>query len=224
MQIIRGKKFLTELDETVDPRHTALIVYDGVNEVVRSKMAGNQSILSAVPNMLSRWKELITAARAAGVLICYTIPVAAWDALPAPFIQHLAKYMGGSIDSLPYIPVGGDQSVWDGGIIDELAPKKRDIIVRKHYNNAFSGSPMANILHAAEIRTIVLTGISTESGIEGTARLAIIENFYPVTVSDCVNSSHPTMHEASLKYLARVGEVVDAAQLTKIWTRLATRA
>jgi ureidoacrylate peracid hydrolase len=218
MRTVRGKQFLTGLNETADPGHTALIVYDGVNQVIRSRMSGNESLLDAVPAMLARWKELLEAARAAGVFTCYTVPVPAWDVLPAPFVQHLANYMGGDVDALPFIPVGGDPAIWDDRIIDELAPKDGEVVVRKHFNNAFSGSPLAGILRTRGIRTIVLTGISTESGIEGTARLAIVEDFYPVVVEDCVNSGHPEMHQASLNYLARIGHVTTAADLITLWT------
>lgn len=54
------------------------------------------------------------------------------------------------------------------------------------------------------ITTLIFTRISTEFGIESSARDASNRGFYLVVVLDCVSSSDKEAHERSLRNLAKL--------------------
>ncbi len=95
----------------------------------------------------------------------------------------------------------------------ELAPDGDDIVIEKSTPNLFLGTNVELILRNRGIRTLVFTGISTEMGVETSARDAAARGFYPVVVSDGVSSPDREAHERSLKALARIAIVATMAEV-----------
>jgi nicotinamidase-related amidase len=55
---------------------------------------------------------------------------------------------------------------------DEVAPLPGELIVAKKTNSAFIGTTLEQQLRASDIRTLVLTGVSTNNSVEATVRMA----------------------------------------------------
>ena len=64
---------------------------------------------------------------------------------------------------------------------------------------------------------MVLTGVSTEGGIEGSARHSLNLGYYMVVAGDCVGSSDREGHEGALKYMTAIFDVVDSRDLASVW-------
>ena len=92
-------------------------------------------------------------------------------------------------------------------IIDELFPEKNDLVLRKHTASFFIGTMLDTLLRAKTVDVIVLTGVSTEAGIEGTARHAAYLGYLPIVVEDAVGSYDREMHDAAMKIMRKMFDV-----------------
>lgn len=92
-------------------------------------------------------------------------------------------------------------------IVEELKPSKEDTILRKYTASFFVGTMLEQMLRNRGIETLVLVGVSTDGGIEGTARHASYLGFSPVVVEDAVGSFDKEAHEKALWLMRRMFDV-----------------
>jgi biuret amidohydrolase len=101
----------------------------------------------------------------------------------------------------------------DFRIRSELAPADGEAVVRKTAFGAFNGSDIDDQLRQRGIRSLVLTGISTNCCVESTTRDAAERGYGCVVVDDGTADYEPEAHAASLRALsfnhARVVRSVD---------------
>jgi isochorismate hydrolase len=159
----------------------------------------------------------VAGARQAGVQLIYTRPTLGRFPYDGPYLRQLSKNTQTNPDDLALVGMEGDPDVWDDRIIDEVAPRDGDIVLRKFFNNAHTGTDLGLILRAQRAKTIVMSGIATESGIENNARWAVVEGFYSVIVTDAINSGSIEFHNNSLKYLERCADLVTTDELFNVW-------
>lgn len=98
-------------------------------------------------------------------------------------------------------------------IIEELLPAKEDFVLRKHTASFFVGTMLDQLLHNRGINTLVLAGVSTEAGIEGTARHASYLGYFPLIVEDAVGSSDRETHEKALWLMRKMFDVRTAEEI-----------
>ena len=93
-------------------------------------------------------------------------------------------------------------------IVPELGPRPGDIVIDKRQWGAFYGTSLDLQLRRRGIRTVVLGGISTNYGVESTARDAYERAFNVVFVSDAMSSRSAADHEFALtRIFPRIGRV-----------------
>jgi nicotinamidase-related amidase len=102
-------------------------------------------------------------------------------------------------------------------ISDELAPDGADMVLNKYSASIFFGTSFDQLMRSRSVQTILFTGISTEFGVEHSAREASIRSFYTIVVSDCVSSGDKARHEMALKILPRVCLVLPSKDIVKEW-------
>ena len=89
-----------------------------------------------------------------------------------------------------------------------LAPVPSDIVITKRQWGAFYGTDLELQLRRRGMQTIVLCGISTEYGVESTARFAYEMGFSQVFAEDAMTSSSAESHHAAVEYIfKRMGRV-----------------
>jgi nicotinamidase-related amidase len=95
-----------------------------------------------------------------------------------------------------------------GELVPELERMPSDILITKRQPNAFYGTELDLQLRRRGVTGIVLTGISTSSGVDGTARAAC-ERAYNVTfASDAITDLDPAAHDFVMtKIFPRLGEI-----------------
>jgi nicotinamidase-related amidase len=71
-------------------------------------------------------------------------------------------------------------------IIDAIKPTDKDIVIRKYNASFFIGTNVEILLHNRGVRTLILSGVGTEHGIDSTARHATFLGFMPVIAEDAV--------------------------------------
>ena len=84
-------------------------------------------------------------------------------------------------------------------IVPELGPEDGDVIVTKKQWGAFYGTELDLQLRRRKIDTIVLCGISTNIGVESTARFAFEYGFQQIFVEDAMSARSAQEHENSIK-------------------------
>ncbi|MCL5008565.1 MAG: hydrolase [Candidatus Marsarchaeota archaeon] len=93
-------------------------------------------------------------------------------------------------------------------IVPELGPKEEDIVVTKKQWGAFYGTDLELQLRRRGIDTIVLCGISTNHGVESTARFAYELGFQQIFAEDAMSAmsedAHRTSIETAFKLMGRV--------------------
>ena len=99
-------------------------------------------------------------------------------------------------------------------ITSEIQTTEKDIFITKNTWNAFTNPAVNEELKKRNVTGIVLAGVSTSIGIEGTARAAS-ENGYNITFAkDAMTDMFAEAHAHSLKYIfPRLGEVDDTGKI-----------
>ncbi len=105
-----------------------------------------------------------------------------------------------------------------GAFDPRLAPQPGDLVITKHFPSAFFGTPLAAMLAAGRIDTLLLCGFSTSGCVRATAVDALCLGFVPIVVSDAVGDRSEEVHRANLfdlgaKTATLMGEAEAAALL-----------
>jgi len=217
---IAGKQVFTTLEELVDPAHTALLVVDMQRDFCTAGGAFDKLgvDISMYPPMVPRLKRLVDGARTAGVPVIYiqmtVLPNRASDS-PAQIRFNLRLHLGseGVVEPLDYTPDGSEGQE----IIPELAPRDGDLVVKKYRSSGFWGTNLDMLLRANTIKTVVVSGCTTEGCVESTARDAMFGDYYVVIPEDCVASDDRTQHEASLLLMRHRFDLASSDAILGVW-------
>lgn len=214
---IYGKRVFTELDEIVDPRHTALLLIDVQRDFCAADgMYGAMGRdLSLIAPAVRNLGVVLDGARRTGVLTIHIQNM--W--LP----KHKAvsgAWLRFMVVKRNMDPARGCTVVGTPGaeILPEVAPRPDDIVVQKWRSSAFVGTNLDMVLRANDIKTVVCTGFVTEGCLESSARDALFYDYYTVVLEDCVGTFDRDLHEASLKVLRTRVDVVPSASVLDIWS------
>jgi nicotinamidase-related amidase len=110
---------------------------------------------------------------------------------------------------------------WGAEFVADLLPERRDPVVTKYRSSAFHGTDLEVILRSNGVRTVVVTGCTTEGCVESTVRDAGMHDYFTVLASDCVGSDDPVLHEASMLVMtAYRTDVATSDQILREWTPL----
>jgi nicotinamidase-related amidase len=202
MQIYR------DIREMINPGHTALVIWDVQNELV------SRSFNKA--DFTKNIKPLLAAARKAMVPVIYTKITPLPKGYEASFQAYMQMKRTGITDpaKLPAFMVPGSN---EAEIFSEVAPLPGDLVLNKYTPSIFPGTHFEQLMRNKGITTIIFSGISTETGISGSARDSANRGFYTIVVSDCVSSMDGEAHAAELKILNKVCLVMSSADIMKEW-------
>ncbi len=90
----------------------------------------------------------------------------------------------------------------------ELTPTPSDVVITKRQWGAFYGTDLDLQLRRRKIDTIVLCGISTDIGVESTARFAYEYGYQQIFAEDAMTSRSDEQHYAAVNFIfKRIGRV-----------------
>ncbi|MGI0084177.1 MAG: cysteine hydrolase family protein [Nitrososphaerales archaeon] len=98
-------------------------------------------------------------------------------------------------------------------LLSEIVPAKDDLVLKKHTPDFFIGTILEQVLRSKGVETLILTGVSTEVGIEATVRHGAYLGFIPVVSEDAVGSADKQAHEASLEVMRKLFEVKSTKEI-----------
>ncbi|MFB6490795.1 MAG: isochorismatase family cysteine hydrolase [Thermoproteus sp. AZ2] len=178
-----------ELKKYVTRNNSVLVVWDVQEALVNSIFNKDQ--------FLTKLKELISGARKYGVPIVYTKITPYPEKFSPPFRRS-----------------------WNpGDIYKDVYPEPSDVVLNKHTTSIFVGTPFELYLRNAGKNVIVFTGISTDIGVETSARHAQALGFLPVIAKEAVSSTDKDAHERSLANMSRLFPVMSNAEILEAWAK-----
>ncbi|MEI9956199.1 MAG: isochorismatase family protein [Ferruginibacter sp.] len=102
-------------------------------------------------------------------------------------------------------------------IADEIKTEPADIFITKHTWGAFFETQLYEELQKRNITGIVLAGVATSIGVEGTARQASELGYNIAFAKDAMTDMFADAQENSLKYIfPRIGEVDTADKIIEL--------
>ncbi len=138
-------------------------------------------------------RQLLVAARAAGLPIIYTRAVQRRDGADLlPSLRRLVASVGQ--DETPV----ADGDAASAEIMDEIAPAPGDIVIDKLRWDAFHFTELEPILRNLGVQRLLIAGLQTNVCIESTARTAMMRNFDVAVAEDAVTTDGIALHVNAL--------------------------
>jgi maleamate amidohydrolase len=144
-------------------------------------------------------ERLLAAMRAARLPVVYT--TVAYDDAGK---ERAAVF----IDKVPALLTLEAGSRWVE-IDPRLAPEAREAVVNKLFASAFYDTPLASLLAAQQVDSLIVTGASTSGCVRATAVDALQHGYRVVVPREAVGDRNAAAHEANLYDIdAKYGDVV----------------
>lgn len=113
----------------------------------------------------------------------------------------------------------GSEYFVHGDVVEPLAPQPSDIVIRReHGMTGFFTTPLDQYLRNLGITTVILTGVSANIAVTGTAIEAMNLGYRVVVPSDAIAGDPPEYVDALLRYTIRnVAMVAPTASILEVW-------
>lgn len=208
----------------IDPSCAALVAIDLMRGHLDPGCATLPLPAATAERVVSANERLFSMWRAAGLPLVHVTqvtrryPVPGADALSNPFwaaVSEVGETLSPGLgsDLRNHNLEGSPQAQ----VMPELAPQPGDHVVIKKRLTAFHATDLELLLHSLGVRTIVITGVNTNTCVTGTAFEAMHRDFQVVVVADCVASGHgEDLHRFGLRNIARcLGWVLTTDELAQ---------
>ncbi len=218
MKRVIGVDVLTAVEELAAPSRTAVLVIDVQNACFSSvggfegNGSGGDADVANMTPIIPRIGRLLEAARASGVLVVYTEFIHR-SALRVTLMDGPNNYCVRNNPDQPDVVEGS----WEARTVEELAPGKGDVVVRKSRGSAFYDTPLDNILKARAIGTVLLTGVLSAGCVLFTAADGMHHGYYPLVLRDCVASYSQEAHRQALIWMETQFPVFDLEEVLGLW-------
>jgi nicotinamidase-related amidase len=192
-----------------DPATAAFVLIDMQRDFVEpggfGETLGNDvSLLAAVVPPL---RTALAAARAAGLTVVHTReghePDLS-DLPPAKLRRGNPSLRIGDAGPKGRILIRGE---YGHDIVDQLAPLPGELVIDKPGKGSFYATSLHDQLQARGIRSLVVTGVTTEVCVHTTVREANDRGYECLVLSDCVGSYFPEFQRVGLAMIAAQGGI-----------------
>ncbi|WP_338013667.1 isochorismatase family protein, partial [Corynebacterium heidelbergense] len=139
---------------------------------------GHQFTCENMDTIIPACQQLNEAARSRGVPIFYTTTAYEVTDVSVP------NDMGLWVHKIPLetLAVGSEAAQIDS----RIAPEDKDIVIVKKRASGFAGTNLAQMLRAAQIDTVILTGVTAAGCVRHSAEDAMAEGFRPIIAREAV--------------------------------------
>ena len=196
MEARDNKKIYDSIEDILDKRHSALVVWDVQNMLVDRIFNRDE--------FKDKLNATISAARNSDVPVFFT----KITPLPSRYESRVRLSSAHRWD-MSKIPADAFELT--------IVPEKNDVVLNKNTASIFVGTNFEMMVRNADIESLVFTGIATEIGVESSARDALNRGFFPVVVQDAVSSADKDAHERSLANMKNMLSVISVEELLKAW-------
>jgi nicotinamidase-related amidase len=207
MKFAYGLEIPESVRELVNRKHCALIVYDMQTGILRQIKDG--------PAITARVKQVLDAARTAGVRVFYTRHLSLPKQLMGAF-QFRQAMSWQSVDDPEKVQPWFLRDSPAFQIVPELEPLPSEAVFDKLTMSAFEGTPLTLALRDCRIECFLIVGVAMEIGIDITCRHGADLGFVPMVVRDACGSGHQEAADRALLTLEFLGDTIltDAATVS----------
>jgi nicotinamidase-related amidase len=171
-------------NEKISGEKTALLIIDVVTDF---EFKDGNKLLTQALRMAPHLAELKTKARTAGIPVIYINDnFGKWQEDFKTILKRCLKSAKGK------------------EFVELLKPAKDDYYILKPQRSAFYQSALELLLENLEIKTLILTGLTTDICITFTGNDAYMRNYNILVPKDCVCAITPEIHGKALKFIERV--------------------
>jgi nicotinamidase-related amidase len=199
----------TPYDFEFEPTTTALIIIDMQRDFLEpggfGELLGND--VSQLRTAIAPLQTVLNAARAQHMMVIHTREGHRPDLADLPDAKRKRGNLSGGIgDAGPMgrILVRGERG---HDIIDELKPITGEPIIDKPGKGSFHATDLGSILMNHGIKSLIVTGVTTEVCVHTTVREANDRGYECLVLSDCVASYFPEFQTVGLKMIAAQGGI-----------------
>jgi len=212
------------LEEVLKPQHSALIVVDMQNDFLDKDgyFAKTGKDISGMQATIPHIQKLIDVAHTSNVPVIFT--KGSEDVLfrTGPGFRRAIKWEekdgNGSVNS--------ERGTVGWEFHPDLQPGEGDIVLEKHKWSSFDGKDkdgksLDEILKEKGIKTLVVTGVVTETCVYATVQEAYNKDYFVVVPKNSVGSDIPEQHKTVLEHMDPfLGDVVDESVIKENWVPL----
>ncbi|MFQ5933701.1 MAG: cysteine hydrolase [Dehalococcoidia bacterium] len=217
----KGRQIPDTFEEIVDPKHTALIVHEMLNDFCHkdgaySAAIPDRTLVQDLPGLIGPTVNLVNEARKAEVKVIYV----GWTNYPDnssrsdPEIQAAYESI---MDGTYIMQRCLFEGTWGHEVIDELKPQEGDLFLNKYKRDAFAGTSLDSILQWNGIRTFIIVGIGVHVGIVPTVSNGVNKGYFVVVPEDCMISNEPEWLDTAMKFLRMWAIAKPSSELIKAW-------
>ena len=202
------------VQDVLAPRHTAILVVDVQHDfcALNGRFAQNGMDVSAGRRTLAPLADLLSAGRSAGARPVYL-----------RFVENPAGHVVSEVYGRQRYRAGNELRYCSDergrAIVPEVAPRSGEPVIDKVRASGFFNTALDTVLRCAETRTIVLTGMATDSCVLATAIDATARDYYVVLALDCLASFSVERHEAALQLLTFKHPAATSAEICALWLK-----
>lgn len=192
----------------IDPHKTALLIIDMQN--VFAKRKPTEQLDADAQKEQERWEpfyqkidkvvipnnqKILTLFRENNLEVAFAqITCLTQDGRDRSLVQK-----GSGFNDL-YLPMGVKQ----GAIVDELTPRKDEVVVMKTTDSALTGTNLRLILRNMEIDTVVVTGLFTDQCVSCSVRSLADESFKVYLVEDACMAATQELQDHELEIVNNI--------------------
>jgi nicotinamidase-related amidase len=203
------------LTEVADPGHTALVIIDPQHDFCSERGAMAQRFgfdMKEIREAVPRLNAFIEACREAGVLVVWVREVFADDKM-----RPNQKALWGAGDDIWLIREDSEGIDWYEGMIE---PRADEPVITKWQYDGFEDTELHLLLQSRGIKTLLMTGFTTNVCVETTARHGYIKGYYIVLAADCAGAPTPAEHESGVFNIKTYfGQVTTSDELVELWEK-----
>jgi ureidoacrylate peracid hydrolase len=210
---------LATLEKKVEPRHSALLIVDVQNDFCSMGGAHHREgkDLSMIEKMIPRLSTFIEKARAVGLTLIYIRGIYYSEGNPYltdAFLEQRTRC--GDKRHLQFRVC--ELGTWGADFREEIKPSPGDLIITKHRYSAFIGTDLDLILRTKKIRTLLVSGVTTDVCVDNTTRVGHMLGYYMVVMKDLCATWSQTLHDGPLAVIDQFyGEVVNSGDVLDCW-------
>lgn len=208
-----GEDLLLSLDQKAAPGAAALLVIDVQNDFLAEGgyFHGLGADVATARRAVGPLQDLLDHARRAGILVVFVQAIYDAEVLSRPMRERDRRR-----GLAPRCLTG----TW-GADFFRLRPRPGEPVVIKHRYSAMMGTKLDALLRAHGVRSLLLTGVATDTCVESTGRDAYFMDYTVTIVADCCGAASEADHAGALARFDRdYGTVCTSAELVGAWRRM----
>lgn len=221
MQKIDDREFYNDLEEIIEPSHTAVLVIDQQNDFCHEQGYYAETMgldVSMTRGINEEINQLTAAARAHGVMVIFTQYVIA-KGFSSDSPMWLGIHVGAGLKSLDQESFYSIEGTWGAELFEHMDVDVNDHVIKKYRGSAFRNTSLETLLQDNGVETLIITGQVTEGCVENTIRAARDADYYTVLAKDAIGSTSRERHDRFMTgWLARA-HCPDTADIIDIWKR-----